>query len=146
MKNVVAGVIRNKEGKIFIAKRNLQKNNGGLWEFPGGKVEENEAYEIALVREIKEEFNMDIEVDSYIGEKDYDYGDRHLNLIAFNATMISDSYEVLEHEDSKWVTKEELLSYECPILDKYFFELLFSLGTCPGVGLLGHMVVLFLVF
>jgi len=68
MIEVVAGIIY-KEDKILIAQRNLKKAQGGLWEFPGGKVENNETHEQALKREIKEEFNADIQVDKYVGEK-----------------------------------------------------------------------------
>ena len=75
MINVVAAIIRNKEGKILIAQRNLKKSQGGLWEFPGGKIEENETREEAIVREIKEELEMDIKVISYFDEKLYEYGD-----------------------------------------------------------------------
>ena len=58
MIEVVAGVIY-KDNKFLIAQRNLKKDQGGLLEFPGGKVEKKESYEEALVREIKEEFNAD---------------------------------------------------------------------------------------
>ena len=54
MIDVVAAIITNKEEKILIAKRSLKKSQGGLWEFPGGKIEKNESKEDAIVREIKE--------------------------------------------------------------------------------------------
>ena len=54
MIDVVAAIITNKEGKILIAQRSLKKSQGGLWEFPGGKIEKNESKEDAIVREIKE--------------------------------------------------------------------------------------------
>ena len=62
MINVVAAVIQNDDGKILIAQRNLKKSQGGLWEFPGGKIEPNESREEAIVREIKEELTRDIDV------------------------------------------------------------------------------------
>ena len=68
MIEVVAGIIYNNENKFLVAQRNLKKDQGGLWEFPGGKVEKEESYQEALKREIKEEFNADIEVMEYIGE------------------------------------------------------------------------------
>ena len=55
MINVVAAIIKNEGGKILIAKRNLKKSQGGLWEFPGGKIEKDETREEAIIREIKEE-------------------------------------------------------------------------------------------
>jgi 8-oxo-dGTP diphosphatase len=72
MIDVVAGIIKNKEGKILIARRNLTKAQGGLWEFPGGKIEPNETKEDAIVREIKEEFGLDIEIISYLGKVEDD--------------------------------------------------------------------------
>ena len=62
MIDVVAAIIKNKDGKILIAKRNYKKSQGGLWEFPGGKIEPGETKEKALKREIDEEMNMKIEV------------------------------------------------------------------------------------
>lgn len=58
MIDVVAAVIQNEEGKILIAQRNLKKSQGGLWEFPGGKIEPNETKEEAIIREIKEEMDI----------------------------------------------------------------------------------------
>ena len=63
MLNVVAAVIENDDGNVLIARRNLKKVQGGLWEFPGGKIEPNETKEEAIIREIKEELTIDIKVD-----------------------------------------------------------------------------------
>lgn len=76
MINVVAAVIKSEEGKILIAQRNLKKSQGGLWEFSGGKIEQNESREAAIIREIKEELTIDINVENYIGEKIFNYPDR----------------------------------------------------------------------
>lgn len=122
MIDVVAGIIKNKEGKILIARRNLTKAQGGLWEFPGGKIEPNETKEDAIVREIKEEFNMDIICNGYFDKKEYEYPTRTINLIALNCTMVGDSYEVLEHEEIAWITKEEFKNYEFAPADIYFVE------------------------
>lgn len=65
MINVVAAVIKNDNGKILITQRNLKKSQGGWWEFPGGKIEQGETREEAIIREIKEELTIDIKVDSY---------------------------------------------------------------------------------
>ena len=61
--NVAAAII-TKNNKFFIAKRNKQKHLGGFYEFPGGKQDENETLEETVIREIKEELNVDIKVDS----------------------------------------------------------------------------------
>ena len=122
MIDVVAAIITNKEEKILIAKRSLKKSQGGLWEFPGGKIEKNESKEDAIVREIKEELNMDIICDGYFDKKMYEYPDKIINLIALKCTMIGESYDILEHEQIAWITKEEFENYEFAPADIYFVE------------------------
>ena len=70
--NVVAAAIE-KDGKIFCAQRPEGKSLGGYWEFPGGKLEEGESPEQALIREINEELNSKIEIISFVNEASYDY-------------------------------------------------------------------------
>ncbi|MEM1136969.1 MAG: NUDIX domain-containing protein, partial [Bacteroidota bacterium] len=62
---VVAGVIF-KDEQLLVCRRNKGKKQAGLWEFPGGKVEENESHSEALIREIKEELNLDIKVEKFL--------------------------------------------------------------------------------
>ena len=100
---VVAGIIYNDNNKILIAKRNHLKDQGNLYEFPGGKVEKNESYEDALIREIKEELEMDIIVLNKIDEEIFEYPEKKIKLIAFNAKAINRSIKMKEHEDLKWV-------------------------------------------
>ena len=124
MINVVAAIIRNDEDKILIAQRNLHKSQGGLWEFPGGKIEDHETREEALIREIKEELDMDIEVEGYFDELSYEYPGKTIDLIAFNCRIIGDKYTVLEHEQVAWITKEEFKDYEFAPADQHFINLL----------------------
>ena len=122
MIEVVAGIIY-KNNKFLIAQRNLNKSQGGLWEFPGGKVEKDESYERALIREIKEELNADIEVNEYIGESIYQYPEKDIKLIFYKAKLLSDRIELLEHESYKWITKDEKDKYEFAGADKVVFDL-----------------------
>lgn len=126
MINVVGAIIRNKEGKILIAQRNLNKNQGGLWEFPGGKIEEGETKEKAIEREIKEELDMDIKCESLFDEHAYEYPNKTINLIVLNCSMIGDSYRALEHEDLKWVTEDEMANFEFAPADVYFVQKLMN--------------------
>lgn len=112
MIDVVAAIIKDSKGNILIAQRNLKKSQGGLWEFPGGKVEPNETKEKALIREIKEELDMDIKVDSLFDENKFSYPEKVINLIAFNCSMLNNNYKSLEHEKVEWVTINELDNYE----------------------------------
>lgn len=122
MINVVAGIIRNNENKILIAQRNLRKSQGGLWEFPGGKIEPNETMEDAIVREIKEELDMDIIFESYFDEKKYIYPEKEINLIALNCKFIGDNYRLLEHERVEWISLEQFDNFEFAPADVYFVE------------------------
>ena len=81
MINVVAAVIADESGKILITQRNLKKSQGGLWEFPGGKIEPNETREDAIIRELKEELNIDVKVEGYLDEKVFNYPEKDINLI-----------------------------------------------------------------
>ena len=121
MIQVVAGIIY-KDGKILIAKRNLHKDQGGKWEFPGGKVEKGETNEEALKREIKEELDADIEVKEYVGENEFHYPEKDVKLIFYQANLISDRVKLLEHEDYKWIKIEESSKYDFAEADKKVFE------------------------
>ncbi len=123
MIEVVAGVIY-KDNKFLIAQRNLKKAQGGLWEFPGGKVEKGESYENALTREIKEEFNANIEVKEYIGENIHHYPEKDIKLLFYKARLLSEKIELLEHEDYKWITKEDKDNFEFAGADKVVFDLI----------------------
>lgn len=122
MINVVAAIIKNEGGKILIAKRNLKKSQGGLWEFPGGKIEKDETREEAIIREIKEELTIDIKVDKYLAEKVFNYPDKDINLIAMECTQIGGNVELTEHEDYRWVTSEELTNFEFAPADEFIVE------------------------
>lgn len=124
MINVVAAVIRNKEGKILIAQRNLKKSQGGLWEFPGGKIEPNETKEEAIVREIKEELDIKIEAVKYLSEKVFKYPDKEVNLIAIECRHIEGEIKLLEHEDIKWVDRSEIKQYKFAPADGFIVEAL----------------------
>lgn len=123
MIEVVAGVIY-KNNKFLIAQRNLKKAQGGLWEFPGGKVEEGESYENALAREIKEEFNANIEVNEYIGENIHHYPEKDIRLLFYKARLLSENIELLEHEDYKWITKDDKDNFKFAGADKVVFDML----------------------
>ncbi len=121
MIEVVAGIIY-KENRFLIAQRNLKKSQGGFWEFPGGKVEKGETYEDALKREIKEEFDADIKVTTYVGENVYHYPEKDIKLIFYKAKLLSETIKLLEHEDFRWITKVDKDKFEFSGADKAVFE------------------------
>lgn len=104
--HVVAAVIR-KEDKIFATARGYGEFKGG-WEFPGGKIEEGETLQEALVREIKEELDADIFVEEFITTIEYDYPSFHLVMDCFWARLKSEKLILKEAQAAKWLGKDEL--------------------------------------
>lgn len=113
---VVAAVIQHK-GRIFATQRGYGEFKDG-WEFPGGKMEPKETPQQALRREIKEELDTDIEVKDLIDTINYDYPNFHLTMHCFWCTVKAGKLELLEHEDAKWLAKEELESVDWLPADK----------------------------
>ncbi len=108
--NVVAAVIR-KDGRIFASQRGYGDFKGG-WEFPGGKIEAGETPEAALVREIREELDTEIEVGDLIDTVEYDYPDFHLSMKCFWCEIVQGELVLKEHEAAKWLDKSGLYSVE----------------------------------
>ena len=103
---VVAAIIKN-EDKILATKRGYGEFIN-MWEFPGGKIEPGETKKQALVREIKEELNIEISVDNFALDIEYQYPNFYLFMSCFMCSIKEGSIELLEHNDGKWITKEEL--------------------------------------
>ena len=103
---VVAAIIKDKD-KILATKRSYGEFKGG-WEFPGGKIEEGEDKKTALIREIKEELNANIEIDSYFATIDYTYPNFHMIMDCYICNI--DDFVINEeiHDEAKWLTKDEL--------------------------------------
>ena len=103
---VVAAIII-KDNKIFATQRGYGEFKGG-WEFPGGKVEAGESLENALVREIKEELEADVKVGELFETVEYDYPNFHLTMHCFVCDLISEDFVLREHDDARWLGKDEL--------------------------------------
>lgn len=107
--HVTAAVIVN-DGKILCVQRNENKYNyiSKKWEFPGGKVEENEKIEETIVREIREELNLEIKVNSFFMQVNHSYPDFNLIMDTFICEIMDGILKLNEHIDSCWLLKEEL--------------------------------------
>ena len=112
---VVAAVIKslNDKGQTIILS--TQRGYGEFkdrWEFPGGKIEKGETPQEALKREIMEELDTQIEVGTLIDTIEYDYSDFHLSMDCFWCEIVSGNLVLKEHENAKWLTKEQLQDVE----------------------------------
>lgn len=114
MTNVVAALIRQGRS-FFICRRPAQKARGGLWEFPGGKVEAGETREEALRRECREELDVTLDVGAVYLEVVHEYPDLTVCLTLFEATIAEGTPRLLEHTDCRWITPEEIPLFSfCP--------------------------------
>ena len=115
--NVVAGIIK-KENQYLIAQRNKKKHLGLKWEFPGGKVNENENFEDALKREILEELDITINIHNKITEKEYK--DEKINIILhyYLCSYKNGTIKLNEHENLNWVEKKDFKKYDFADGDK----------------------------
>lgn len=108
---VVVAVIKavNEKGEpiIFATQRGYGDFKGG-WEFPGGKIEDGETTQKALKREIMEELDTEISVGELIDTIEYDYPDFHLSMDCFWCEIVKGDLVLKEHEDARWLTKEQL--------------------------------------
>lgn len=105
--NVAAAIIQ-KDGKIFATQRGYGEFKGG-WEFPGGKIEQGETAQQALRREIREELDAEITIDSLFETVEYDYPSFHLSMQCFWCEPVSEVFVLKEHEAARWLTKDTLL-------------------------------------
>mgnify|MGYP001248606782 CR=1 FL=1 len=103
---VVAAIIKH-DNKIFVTRRSYGEFEN-MWEFPGGKMEMGETREEALIREIKEELELDIDISKYLTTVEYDYSTFHLTMHCFICTISGGKLQLNAHNDAKWTTLDEL--------------------------------------
>ena len=114
MVEVVAALVWDKD-KFLICQRPAHKARGLLWEFVGGKIEKGETKEQALIRECKEELAVTLAVGDVFMDVVHEYSDITVHLILFNATIAEGVPQLIEHNDLKWITCEEISKYNfCP--------------------------------
>ena len=119
---VIAGLISN-NGKYLIAKRNMSKSLGGLWEFPGGKLSDDETSQECLKRELMEELHIDAEVGSFICKNTHEYNDFTIELHLYEVNSFSGEVIQTEHEEIQWVPLSEFNGYvfapaDIPLINK----------------------------
>lgn len=107
---VVAAVIRN-DDKVFATARGYGDYKG-QWEFPGGKIEPGESSQQALIREIKEELDTNIEVGELIGTIEYDYPTFHLSMDCYWCKVVNGRLVLKEAQEARWLRKIEMYSVQ----------------------------------
>ena len=112
--HVAAAVIRGTDGKILIARRADSQHQGGLWEFPGGKVEAGESVEMALGRELQEELGITVESARPLIKVQHDYPDKQVLLDVWEVSSFTGQPHGAEGQPLAWVTQRELADYEFP--------------------------------
>ena len=122
---VVAAIITH-NNQIFATQRGYGEFKDG-WEFPGGKMEAGETPKQALVREIKEELDTEIEVGDLVDTVEYDYPQFHLTMHCFWCTVKSGDLVLKEHEAARWLTRDNIDSVDWLPADKGLIE---KIKTC----------------
>ena len=118
---VTAAILINDE-KIMIAKRKSSGKLPNKWEFPGGKIENNETPEQCLRREMKEEFDIDVSVGEYLGSSIYYYDHISIELMAYRTYWEKGEIDLKDHDEFKWISLEQLAEFDFAPADMVFVE------------------------
>ncbi len=123
---VVGAIIRDGE-RYLVGQRAASKSQGGLWEFMGGKIEPGETPEQALARECREELDLEIENERIIDSVIHDYPEKTIRLTLIACTPKPGSMpNALEHQQIRWVTREEMSGMDFAAADRDLIERLFK--------------------
>ncbi|KGE19271.1 (deoxy)nucleoside triphosphate pyrophosphohydrolase [Paenibacillus wynnii] len=122
MIEVAAAIIYNGEGQLLIARRREDKSQGGLWEFPGGKIEPGESVQHCLQRELMEEMSISILPYAFFGTNKHSYGNLHIELIAWKAEYLEGEMQLVDHDDYQWVLPKGLGQFVFAPADVPFVE------------------------
>ncbi|QTE35733.1 (deoxy)nucleoside triphosphate pyrophosphohydrolase [Mucilaginibacter gossypii] len=112
MIKVTCAIIVNADGLVFAAQRSATMSLPLKWEFPGGKIEPGETAEACLIREIKEELHVDVEIVSSLPANTHQYPNVTIQLIPFVCRITFGEIILKEHRDFKWLPKDELLALD----------------------------------
>lgn len=114
MIHVAVGVVVDSSDHILISRRLQHQHQGGLWEFPGGKVETGESVQAALTRELDEELGIEVIASAPLLKIEHDYSDKKVLLDVWEVTQFSGEARGREGQEFLWVPRNELQNYEFP--------------------------------
>lgn len=132
--HVAVGVIENKHGEILIAKRPESAHQGGLWEFPGGKVDSGENCQQALLRELNEELAIQVEASEPLIQIRHDYSDKSVLLDVHKVTRFSGEPKGNEGQPVVWVNSELLSQYAFPAANQPIVQAIMLPRLCAITG------------
>ena len=123
---VAVGILIDDAGRVLVTRRAPEAHQGGLWEFPGGKVEENETILAALARELQEELGVLVEATEALMVLDHDYGDKQVRLDVHCVTRWSGEPQGLEGQPLAWQRPEQLRDWAFPAANRPILERLLA--------------------
>ena len=125
-KKIGVGVIYDQAGKILIDRRKAEGEMGGLWEFPGGKIEQNETVKDCIKREIKEEIGIEVLVKNCLTVIEHQYSQFQVTLFVHDCQYIKGTPQTIECDEIRWVNLSELDRYTFPEANYEIINLLKS--------------------
>ena len=125
--HVAVGVVINRDRQVLIALRNPDQHQGGLWEFPGGKVGQDETVQEALKRELHEEVNLSVRECARLLTIEHDYGDKEVFLDVWVVSVYSGEPEGREGQQVKWIGVDEFPEHDFPAANKAIVEVVTTL-------------------
>ena len=130
--HVAVGVILDDLGRVLISRRAENAHQGGLWEFPGGKVESGESLPVALARELREELDIEIGASEPLLQIHHDYGDKAVLLDVHVVRSFTGQPRGLENQPLAWVDPDRLCDYPFPAANVPIIEALQALLSSVG--------------
>lgn len=116
--HVAVGVIVNRDKQVLVARRHVDQHQGGLWEFPGGKVAPGESAQQALKRELLEEVNISVRECAGLLKIQHDYGDKQVLLDVWYVQVYSGEARGCEGQPVRWISAAELESLDFPAANR----------------------------
>jgi 8-oxo-dGTP diphosphatase len=124
----VAAAVIHRGGKILIARRKKGDRFEGRWEFPGGKIEAGESPEECLRRELREEMEVDIEAEEYLGSVLFETSGLSIELMAFRASLLSGKIRCHDHDEIRWIDPDDLGDFDLAEPDRLIAASVFPLN------------------
>lgn len=119
---VAVGILIDDAGRVLVTRRAPDAHQGGLWEFPGGKVEADETLLEALTRELREELGVSVEAAEALMVLEHDYGDKQVRLDVHRVTRWSGEPRGLEGQPLAWQRLEQLRNWTFPAANRPILE------------------------